>query len=151
MCCILYFYICSQLPFHLQEQTGLKYNLGSKLQKKYSYKMGALLDNDKTTTPINNRSLVMSGWWCSVAKQYFQTLSNNSDFRIKLCSVRLYLMFFVGWFVSYLRYMCLFAYSGVNHILCCAFVLFVFVLCALCCSGLPYFIVPSVFSNVQYI
>jgi hypothetical protein len=31
--------------------------------------------------------------------------------------------------VSYLRYLCLFAYSGVQHILCCVFVLFFFVLC----------------------
>jgi len=30
--------------------------------------------------------------------------------------------------MSYLRYSCLFAYSGVQHILCCVFVLFVFVL-----------------------
>jgi len=31
--------------------------------------------------------------------------------------------------MSYLRYLCLFAHSGVQHILCCVFVLFVFVLC----------------------
>ena len=31
---------------------------------------------------------------------------------------------------------CVFAYSGVQHILCCVFVLFVFVLCALCCQFL---------------
>jgi hypothetical protein len=29
-------------------------------------------------------------------------------------------------------YLCLYAYSGVQHILCCIFVLFVFVLCTLC-------------------
>ena len=29
----------------------------------------------------------------------------------------------------YLRYLCLFAYSFVKHILCCVFVLIVFVLC----------------------
>ena len=32
----------------------------------------------------------------------------------------------------YLPYLCLFAYSGVQHILCCVFVLFFFVLCTLC-------------------
>ena len=32
----------------------------------------------------------------------------------------------------YLRYLCLFAHSGVQHILCCVFVLFFFVLCTLC-------------------
>jgi hypothetical protein len=31
--------------------------------------------------------------------------------------------------MSYLRYLCLFTYSGVQHILCCVFALFVFVLC----------------------
>ena len=34
----------------------------------------------------------------------------------------------VGGLMSYLRYLCLFAYSSVQHILCC--VLFVFVLCS---------------------
>ena len=51
--------------------------------------------------------------------------------------------------MSYLRYLCLFAYSGVQHILCRAFVLFFFVLLvypvSLDCSLL---IAPSVFSNV---
>ena len=37
----------------------------------------------------------------------------------KRCSVRLYLPLFVGWLMSYLRYLCLFANSGVQHILCC--------------------------------
>ena len=70
--------------------------------------------------------------------------------------------------MSYLRYLCLLTYSGVHHILCCVIVLFVFVLCALCCQFLcvfvlfvfvlcalccqflwtSFFIVPSVFSNV---
>jgi hypothetical protein len=31
--------------------------------------------------------------------------------------------------MSYLCYLCLFAYSGVQHILCCVSVLLVFVLC----------------------
>ena len=30
--------------------------------------------------------------------------------------------------MSYLHYLCLFAHSGIQHILCCVFVLFVFVL-----------------------
>jgi predicted membrane protein len=42
-----------------------------------------------------------------------------------------YLQLFVGGIMSYLRYLCLFTYSGVQ-ILCCVFVLFVFVLCTLC-------------------
>ena len=39
--------------------------------------------------------------------------------------------------MSYLRYLCLpFVHSGVQHIVCCVFVVFVFVLCALCCQFL---------------
>jgi len=71
----------------------------------------------------------------------------------KLCSVRLYLQLFVVGLMSYLRYSCLFAYNGVQHILCCVLVLLVFVLyfvysmlsVSLC--GL-FLIAPSVFSNV---
>ena len=44
----------------------------------------------------------------------------------------LYLQLFVGGSMSYLRYLCLFAYSGVLHILCCNFAEFVFVLCTRC-------------------
>jgi hypothetical protein len=33
--------------------------------------------------------------------------------------------------MSYLRYLCLFSYSEVQHILCCVCVLFLFVLCML--------------------
>jgi hypothetical protein len=43
------------------------------------------------------------------------------DFRIKRCSVRLYLLLFVGGVMSYL---CLFVYSGVPHILCRGFFLY---------------------------
>jgi hypothetical protein len=35
------------------------------------------------------------------------------------CSIRLYLQLFVGGIMSNLRYLCLFAHSGVQHILCC--------------------------------
>jgi hypothetical protein len=52
----------------------------------------------------------------------------RKDFRIKLCSVRLYLQLFVGGIMSYLRYLCLLAYSDVKHIL------FFCVLCTLCCK-----------------
>ena len=40
--------------------------------------------------------------------------------------------------MSYLRYLCLFANSGVQHILCCVFALFVLVL-------LPFFSGLSIF------
>ena len=56
--------------------------------------------------------------------------------------------------MSYLRYFCLFVYSGVQHILRCVFVLFfIFVLCTLHCMlpvslGCPYLVVPLECSNV---
>jgi len=43
---------------------------------------------------------------------------------------------FVRGLMSYLRYLCLFAYHGVQHILCCAFDLCFFVLCTTCCQFL---------------
>jgi hypothetical protein len=49
---------------------------------------------------------------------------------------------FVGGLISFLRYLCLFAYSGVQHILCRGFVLSVFALCTLCFSGLSIFDCP---------
>ena len=71
----------------------------------------------------------------------------------KRCSVRLYLQLFVGGLMSYLRYLCFFAYGNVQHILCCVFVLLFFVLCDLCCQFLwivHFFIAPfswSVYSS----
>ena len=50
--------------------------------------------------------------------------------------VRLYLQLFVGGRMSYLRYLSLFPFSGVQHILCCIFALFFFVLYTLCCQFL---------------
>jgi len=50
--------------------------------------------------------------------------------------------------MSYLRYLCLFAHSGVYYILCCVFVLFFVVLCTVSLDCPFCFIVPSVFSNV---
>jgi len=40
-----------------------------------------------------------------------------------------FIQLFVGGLMSYLRYLYFFAYSGVQHILYCVFILFVFVLC----------------------
>ena len=37
---------------------------------------------------------------------------------LKLCLVRLYLQFFVGGLMTYLRYLCVLAHIGVQHILC---------------------------------
>ena len=43
------------------------------------------------------------------------------------CSIRLSLQLFVGGFMSYLLYLFLFAYCGVQPAKCCVFVLFVFI------------------------
>ena len=56
--------------------------------------------------------------------------------------------------MSYLRYLCLFAYSGVQYILCCVFVLFVTAMCLVCpmfpvSLDCPFLIGSSVFSNVN--
>ena len=48
--------------------------------------------------------------------------------------------------MSYLRYLCLFAHNGVQHLLRCVFILFFFVL--LVSLDCPFFMIPSVFSNV---
>ena len=55
-----------------------------------------------------------------------------------LYSVHLYLQMFVGPPMSYLRYLCLFVYNGIQDMLCCVFVLFFFVLvlCTICCQYL---------------
>jgi hypothetical protein len=56
--------------------------------------------------------------------------------------------------MSYLRYLCLFAYIGVQHILCCIFDLGFFILCTLCYQFLwidLFFISTSVFSIVYLI
>jgi hypothetical protein len=54
-----------------------------------------------------------------------------------------------------IHYLCLLAHSGVQHILCCVFVLFVFVLCLVypmlpVSQDCPFLIAPSVFSNVYF-
>jgi hypothetical protein len=53
--------------------------------------------------------------------------------------------------MSYLLYLCLFAHSGVHHIVCCVFVLFISSSCVpyfASFSGLSILIAPSVFSSV---
>jgi hypothetical protein len=49
--------------------------------------------------------------------------------------------------ISYLRYLCFFAHSGVQHILCSVFVLFFFVLLSVSLDC-PFLIAPSVFASV---
>jgi len=77
------------------------------------------------------------------------------DLHIKRCSVRFYPQLFVEGLMSYLRYLCLLAYSGVQLILGGVFlgfffhILFVLSLVKLPVSrDCPFFISLSVFSNV---
>jgi hypothetical protein len=54
--------------------------------------------------------------------------------------------------MPYLRYLCLPVHGGVQHILCCVFVLFVYVLRLVCpvlpmSPECPCLIAPSIFSN----
>jgi len=51
--------------------------------------------------------------------------------------------------MPYLRYLCLLAYSGVQHIMCCDFVFLSLVYPMLPVSlDCPFLIAPSVFSNL---
>jgi len=54
---------------------------------------------------------------------------------LKRDSVRLYYQLFVDGCMPYLRYLCLFVHSGVQHIVCCGFVLFFFVLLSVSLFG----------------
>ena len=60
---------------------------------------------------------------------------------------------FVGVLISYLLYLCLLAYSDVQHILCCDFVSFVLGLCTQCCQFLwfVHFWLPHLCSSTIYI
>ena len=69
------------------------------------------------------------------------------DVFIKRCLIRPYLRLFVWGLMSYLRYLCLVLHSGVQHILCCVFVLFFFALLPVSQDCL-FLTAPSVFSNV---
>ena len=82
-------------------------------------------------------------------------VSLRSDFRVvmsvlisvkKRCSVLVCLQLCVGWVVSSLRYLCYVAYGGVQHILCCVSVLFVFVVCPTLLGSLFMFDCPLTFN-----
>ena len=77
-------------------------------------------------------------------------LRTNCSFMDAGYSVRLYLQLFVGGIMSYLRYLYLFAYSGVLHILCCVFVPRVYprLPVSLDC---PFLIAPLSFSNMYQV
>ena len=97
-------------------------------------------------------------WVSRNRKSRYRKYNHYFDFRIKRYSVRLFLQLFVGGLMScmYLRYLCLFVHSAVQHILCCVFGLFVVVLCLVypmlpVSLDCPFVITPSVFSNIYFI
>jgi hypothetical protein len=70
----------------------------------------------------------------------------------KRCSFLLCLQLFVGGLMSYVCYFCLFAYSGIQHIVCCVFVLFCyFSSCLPVYLNCPFLIATSVFFNIYLI
>ena len=74
----------------------------------------------------------------------FRVVMSVTITALKWCSVRPYLQMFVGELIFYLRYLCLFVYSLVQHILYCVFALFFCVWCAICCQfpWIVYFWLP---------
>jgi hypothetical protein len=47
-----------------------------------------------------------------------------------------FVVFVCAWWCPTYILLCLFTHGGVQHIFCCVFALFIFVLCALCCQFL---------------
>ena len=76
-----------------------------------------------------NKQLFLMRWWCLFCCEFCYDFHIKTMFVSSLPPVvcrRAHVLFTL----------CLFACSGVQHILCCVFVLFFFVLCALCCQFL---------------
>ena len=70
--------------------------------------------------------------WANEMFISFIPLVGNSCKKNKVTYECIYLQLLVGGCMSYLRYLCLFAYSGVQHILCGVFALSFFILCPMC-------------------
>jgi hypothetical protein len=75
---------------------------------------------------IKSYNLFVLSYFVSLSSEFCVVMSSTIS-ELNWCSVRHYLQLFVGGLISYLRYLCLFAYSDIQHILCCVFVLFSFV------------------------
>ena len=69
-----------------------------------------------------------------------------TDNAIRILQIQYYLQFCVGGLMFYLRYLCLFAHSGVQHILCCGFFSSSSVLPVSLDSS--FLMAPSIFSSV---
>jgi hypothetical protein len=75
-------------------------------------------------------------WWVRVAHLFSFLCCVFSIVCLRSVSCEPSVVSVSGLSMYYLRYFYLFTYSGVQHILCCIFVLFFFVLCTLCCHFL---------------
>jgi hypothetical protein len=93
---------------------------------------------EKLTTPDDGRRTQSDGKSSLCPERWIQNLDRTDFFTEqngeKIISVLVLLL--IGGIMSYLRYFCLFAHSGVQHLLWCVFALFFFVLCTLCCQFL---------------
>jgi len=76
---------------------------------------------------------------------YYKNSNKRSKYIIYifvyLIIIGCYLQLFVEWLMSYLRYICLFAYSGFQHTLCCTFC---FVCLRLVCTNITSFSAMSI-------
>jgi hypothetical protein len=91
-----------------------------------AWRQTALKKNPKNTH-TKNKTTKIHVIWSNLSKRRFIYMFWRFIL-YKRCSVRLYLQLFVGGLLSYLRYLCLFVFSVVPHILCCVFALYFFVL-----------------------
>ena len=82
-------------------------------------------------------------------KNVFCVMMSVTISAITKCSVLLYLQLFVGELMSYLRYICLFAYSGLQHIVFYVFHRLVYPMLPVSLDC-PFLIAHSVFSNVYF-
>ena len=62
-------------------------------------------------------SFLVLSYYGSLCSEFRDVMSVTIS-ALKRCLVRLYLQLFVGGLMLYLRYMCVFAHSGVQHTLC---------------------------------
>ena len=98
---------------------------------------------------VTNKFLVFF-FCCPIICLYVlsSVLWSRYDFRVKTMFGSSLPPIVLRGLMSYLRYLRLCACGGVQHILCCVFVLFVFVLCTLCCKFLciVHFWIPNRYS-----
>ena len=71
-------------------------------------------------SPAINNSSPMSSFNTYTGQLAVSVQDPGGQWEEGVYNIRLYLQLFVGGLMSNLRYLCLFAYSGIQHIKCCA-------------------------------